>query len=138
MSNILNNLNNLRSLRVAGREHTVEYLESLLEKLRTVVDEKKEEEALALQNQVEKEAKLAELARIMERDGISKDDLVAALQGKSSNKRGKTLKRKPRPAKYKYVDKTGEEKTWTGQGRTPSAIQIAIDTQNKTLDDFLI
>ncbi|EGU36842.1 H-NS family nucleoid-associated regulatory protein, partial [Vibrio scophthalmi] len=41
-------------------------------------------------------------------------------------------KRAPRPAKYRYMDENGEEKTWTGQGRTPSALV------DKNLDDFLI
>jgi DNA-binding protein H-NS homolog len=36
-------------------------------------------------------------------------------------------KREPRPAKYKYTDETGQERTWTGQGRTPRVIQKALD-----------
>ncbi|MFW9621557.1 MAG: H-NS family nucleoid-associated regulatory protein, partial [Macromonas sp.] len=31
-------------------------------------------------------------------------------------------KRAPRPAKYKYQE-DGQEKTWTGQGRMPKAIE---------------
>jgi DNA-binding protein H-NS len=45
-------------------------------------------------------------------------------------------KRAPRPAKYKYLV-NGKEKTWTGQGRIPSAIQEQLDA-GKNLDDFLI
>ena len=46
-------------------------------------------------------------------------------------------KRAPRPAKYKYVDATGNEKTWTGQGRTPSAIQEQLDA-GKSLEEFAL
>ena len=37
------------------------------------------------------------------------------------------LKLQTRPAKYKYTDETGQERTWTGQGRTPRVIQKALD-----------
>ncbi|HBW5265460.1 TPA: H-NS histone family protein, partial [Klebsiella pneumoniae] len=46
-------------------------------------------------------------------------------------------KREPRPAKYAYVDDAGEQKTWTGQGRTPAPIKAQLDA-GKTLEDFLI
>lgn len=49
----------------------------------------------------------------------------------------RSAKRAPRPAKYKYVDEDGQEKNWTGQGRTPAVIKAAIDN-GKSLDDFLI
>lgn len=42
-----------------------------------------------------------------------------------------------RPAKYKYTDDQGNDKTWTGQGRTPKAIADAI-ASGKTLQDFEI
>ncbi|WP_313685399.1 H-NS family nucleoid-associated regulatory protein, partial [Pantoea sp.] len=41
------------------------------------------------------------------------------------------------PAKYSYTDENGEEKSWTGQGRTPAAIKKALDA-GKSLDSFLI
>lgn len=42
-----------------------------------------------------------------------------------------------RPAKYKYIDDDGSEKTWTGQGRTPKPIAIALEN-GKTLEYFEI
>lgn len=42
-----------------------------------------------------------------------------------------------RPAKYKYIDADGSEKTWTGQGRTPRAISAALEA-GKMLEDFEI
>ena len=49
-------------------------------------------------------------------DGIDPNDLMAALEKQPA--KAKT-KRAPRPAKYRYTDENGDEKTWTGQGRTP-------------------
>jgi len=43
MSNTLRTLSNIRSLRVLARETSLEQLESLLEKLTTVIEEKREE-----------------------------------------------------------------------------------------------
>lgn len=58
----------------------------------------------------------------MKADGISPTDLLGselAQTGKS------TKKRKPREAKYRFIDQNGEEKTWTGQGRTEAYCQRA-------------
>ncbi|MDR9963925.1 H-NS histone family protein [Enterobacter cloacae subsp. cloacae] len=36
-------------------------------------------------------------------------------------------KRKPREAKYRFIDQNGEEKTWTGQGCTPVLLPNALE-----------
>ncbi|MDG3087683.1 H-NS family nucleoid-associated regulatory protein [Vibrio hannami] len=135
MSELTKTLLNIRSLRAFARELTLEQLEEALDKLTIVVDERRsaaEEEKAAL---AEREAKLSEYAQMIAQDGIDVEDLIAALSGETKTKTRK--KRDPRPAKYKYTDVNGEEKTWTGQGRTPSAIQSQLD-QGKSLEDFLI
>ena len=45
--------------------------------------------------------------------------------------------REPRPAKYKYVDENGSEKTWTGQVKTPRAIANTLES-GKKLEHFEI
>lgn len=135
MSELTKTLLNIRSLRAFARELTFEQLEEALEKLTVVVEERRsaaDEEKAAL---AEREAKLAEYAQMIAKDGIDVEDLISALSGETKTKTRK--KREPRPAKYKYVDTNGEEKTWTGQGRTPSTIQSQLDA-GKPLDDFLI
>lgn len=52
------------------------------------------------------------------------------------NSRASKGKRAPRPAKYRYLD-NGVEKTWTGQGRMPSAIAKAV-AEGKSVEDFAI
>lgn len=135
MSELTKTLLNIRSLRAFARELTMEQLEEALDKLNTVVEERREafeEEQAAL---AEREAKLSEYAQMIAKDGIDVEDLIEALSGESKTKTRK--KRAPRPPKYKYIDTNGEEKTWTGQGRTPSAIQAELDN-GKSLEDFLI
>ncbi|MCX9568937.1 H-NS family histone-like protein [Vibrio cholerae] len=133
MSEITKTLLNIRSLRAYARELTIEQLEEALDKLTTVVQERKEAEEIAAR--AEQEAKLAAIAEQIAKDGIDLEALISALSGETKTKaKGK---RAPRPAKYKYIDTNGEEKTWTGQGRTPSVIQKALD-EGKSLEEFAL
>jgi DNA-binding protein H-NS len=135
MSDLTKTLLNIRSLRAFSRELTLEQLEEALQKLTVVVEERQEQEAEARAALAEKEQKLAEYAQQIAKDGIEIEDLIAALGGSSESK--PKQKRAPRPAKYKYSDIDGSEKTWTGQGRTPKGIQQLLD-QGQSLEDFLI
>ena len=135
MSELTKTLLNIRSLRAFSRELTLEQLEEALEKLTIIVEERREAEEVERAALEQQEAKLAAIAEQIAQDGIDVEALISALAGETKSK-GKS-KRAPRPAKYKYIDPTGEEKTWTGQGRTPSAIQEQLDA-GKSLDDFLI
>lgn len=134
MSDFLKTLLNIRSLRAAGRELSLEQLEEGLSKLTVVVEERRESEAEERAKAAEKERKLKEYADMLAADGIELSDLLEAVEPaakKSSAPRAK------RPAKYEYQD-GGEWKTWTGQGRQPSTIKHAIENEGKTLEDFLI
>lgn len=62
MSELTKTLLNIRSLRAFSRELTLEQLEEALDKLSTVVAERKEAEEAELAAQAEQEAKLAEIA----------------------------------------------------------------------------
>lgn len=133
MSDTIKTLLNLRSLRALAREMTLEQLEESLEKLQTVVTERQETEAEEKAKNAEREQKLAQYREMLEQDGIDPEELLAALSKQSKPK----SKRAPRPAKYKFNDHNGDEKTWTGQGRTPSALQAQLD-QGKKLEEFEI
>ncbi|MFA0620277.1 H-NS family nucleoid-associated regulatory protein, partial [Vibrio sp. 10N.222.49.A4] len=104
-------------------------------KLTTVFLERQESEEVEREARAEQESKVAEIAKQIKVDGVNIEALIEALAGQSKNKiKGK---RKPRLAKYSYTDGNGIEKTWTGQGRTPSIIQEQLDA-GKSIEDFLI
>jgi DNA-binding protein H-NS len=65
-------------------------------------------------------------------DGIDINELIGTV-----NNEPKKRKRTPLPPKYRFLDENGLEKTWTGQGRTRSALQKLID-QGCYLDEFEI
>ncbi|HHT7672386.1 H-NS family nucleoid-associated regulatory protein [Pasteurella multocida] len=129
MSDLLKMLTNVRSLRVLARETSLEQLEIALEKFSLVVEEKRETEAKA-----ERQARIAKLKESLIQEGITAQELAILLGQESQSQR---KKREPRPAKYKYIDENGEERTWTGQGRTPKVIQKALDA-GKSLSSFEI
>ncbi|WGE90082.1 H-NS family nucleoid-associated regulatory protein [Actinobacillus arthritidis] len=135
MSDILKTLSNIRDLRVLARESSLEQMEALLEKVTIVVEEKRE----MVKAQELEQAKLLEglnkYKELLAKDGISAEELVVLLG--SITERKKREPRTPRPAKYKYIDENGNEKTWTGQGRTPSQIQKALN-EGKSLASFAL
>ena len=131
MSDAMKALLNLRSLRALSREYTLEQLEEALEKLTTVVQERAEAEAEEQAKENERNEKLAQYREMLLADGIDPEELLASLS------KAPKAKRAARPAKYKFIDENGEEKTWTGQGRTPSALKQALEN-GKSLEEFEI
>lgn len=132
MSEALQVLNNIRTLRAQTREVALETLEDILEKLTVIVSERREEEkANEEANRVHLE-KLSQYREMLIADGIDPSELMSAAGIVKERKQ-----RKSRPAKYVYTDDAGVEKTWTGQGRTPGPIQAQLNT-GKSLEDFLI
>ncbi|MCS3433515.1 H-NS family nucleoid-associated regulatory protein [Klebsiella sp. BIGb0407] len=133
MSEILNALNNIRTLRAQARETHLTTLEEMLEKLTTIVEERREEEAKTQQEQTERLTKIEALRAKLLEDGIDPAELLGSIVTTKSTK----AKRAPRPEKYKYTDENGHVQTWTGQGRTPKIIKEALDN-GKSLEDFQI
>lgn len=138
MSEVLKVLSNIRSLRLATRDFSVEQLENLLEKVETLVSEKKVELAKVQEEENARQERIAKYKELLEKEGISRQELAEILGLDVSEKvSGVSKKRSSRPAKYQYVDENGVTKTWTGQGRTPKAIQAQLD-QGKPLSSFEI
>ena len=132
MSDVLKVLTNIRSLRVLARNESLELLESILEKLQLVISEKREELLKIQQEEEARQERIAKYKDLLKKEGITVDELAEILGAEIPRK-----KREARPAKYQYVDENGITKTWTGQGRTPKAIQIKLD-KGQSLCDFEI
>ena len=132
MTEVLKVLTNIRSLRVLARNESLELLESILEKLQLVISEKREELLKIQQEEKERQERIAKYKDLLKQEGITVDELAEILGAEVPRK-----KREARPAKYQYVDENGVTKTWTGQGRTPKAIQTKLD-KGQSLSDFEI
>ncbi|NDJ56676.1 H-NS histone family protein [Enterobacteriaceae bacterium 4M9] len=131
MSVELQSLNNIRVLRAMARDLSIDLIEEIREKIRVVIEEKREQENDRVRENTEREEKLKTWLELMQADGIDPNELLKALPQSTPRKRA------PRAAKYRYVDSDGSEKTWTGQGRTPKAIVDAM-AEGKSLESFLI
>ncbi|GJK46311.1 DNA-binding protein [Enterobacter cloacae] len=116
-----------------SREFSIDVLEDMLAKLRTVTEEKRAEEQAAQALRAEHQEKLNTWLELMIADGITPEQLVG--HNSASSKGNK--KRQPRPPKYRFTDHTGAVKTWTGQGRMPKPLAKAV-AEGKSLDSFLI
>ena len=132
MAEVLKVLTNIRSLRVLAKNESLELLESILEKLQLVISEKREELLKIQQEEKERQERIAKYKDLLKQEGITIDELAEILGAEVPRK-----KREARPAKYQYVDENGVTKTWTGQGRTPKAIQTKLD-KGQSLSDFEI
>ncbi|WP_404838909.1 H-NS family nucleoid-associated regulatory protein [Aeromonas media] len=134
MNEFLKILLNIRSLHAACRDLSLEQLEEGLQKLSEVVAERQQDESAERQAREEHQKKIAEYAEMLKAAGIDPAELVGTVATEST--KASKGKRAPRPAKYRYLD-NGVEKTWTGQGRMPSAIAKAV-AEGKSVEDFAI
>ncbi len=137
MNDFLKTLLNVRSLRVALRELSVEQIDDALQKISQIYDERKDEQDKQQKVLRERAAKLKEYADLLESEGITPQDLVSYLGlAEPSSQPATKNKRAQRPAKYRYTDGI-LTKEWTGQGRMPKVMAEAIQN-GKTIEDFLI
>lgn len=136
MSEFIDILTHARRLNAATKALSSEELTVVAEKLQSIIQQRKEDEAELEKEQAEKLAKAERIRQQMEEAGLTPEEVFGfAERGVTPKKERKA--RVPRPAKYKYTDSEGNERQWTGQGRTPKPIQQAINAGG-SLDDFLI
>ncbi|CAO94982.1 H-NS family histone-like protein [Erwinia tasmaniensis] len=131
-TNPFQGLNKIRVMRAAAREMPYEMMEEIREKLNAIVDDLRDEHQARASQESERLEKLEKYREMLLQDGIDPADLAD-----SELPRKQKASRAPRPAKYRYTDTDGSEKTWTGQGRTPLAMANAL-AAGKKIEDFLI
>ncbi|SQJ05323.1 DNA-binding protein StpA [Salmonella enterica subsp. enterica serovar Poona] len=98
MNLMLQNLNNIRTLRAMAREFSIDVLEEMLEKFRVVTKERREEEELQQRQLAEKQEKINAFLELMKADGINPEELFAM----DSAMPRSAKKRQPRPAKISF------------------------------------
>ena len=131
-TNPFDGLNNIRVIRAAAREMPYETMEEIREKLNAIMDDLRDEQQARASQEAERLAKLEKYREMLLQEGIDPADLA----GEEKPHRQKAA-RAPRPAKYRYTAEDGTEKTWTGQGRTPTALAAAL-AAGARIEDFLI
>lgn len=133
MSEFLKVLLNVRSLRAALRELSLEQVKEAHEKIETIYLERLEQAEKDQVANAQHKQKLAEFQAMLAEAGIDPTELVGSTPAAATAAKAK---RAPRPPKYRYVE-NGQERTWTGQGRTPKFLAEQLE-QGRQLDEFLI
>ncbi|MBP1524181.1 DNA-binding protein StpA [Salmonella enterica subsp. enterica serovar Worthington] len=132
MNLMLQNLNNIRTLRAMAREFSIDVLEEMLEKFRVVTKERREEEELQQRQLAEKQEKINAFLELMKADGINPEELFAM-----DSAMPRSAKSASRVRQNIVLLISMAKKNRTGQGRTPKPIARAL-AAGKSLDDFLI
>ena len=110
----------VKALSTATRDLSVAELEDIIEKVKQVIAERQQAEIDRANRLKAFEEAFKKIEEIRESSGLS-DELLAARYSKVPLS-GEKKERKPRKAvvpKYRYTTMDGEEKLWTGQGKTP-------------------
>lgn len=131
MNEFLDILTHGRRLQGAVKELSIQELESIKEKLSSIIKKRKEKALEQEKAEKEKREKLAQIKKQMEEAGLNVEDLQA-LNTDTNKKMGKK-----RPVKYKLIDKDGNEHPWTGIGRMPRVYKEALDS-GKSLDEYSV
>lgn len=134
MSDLLKALTSIRALRTFTKELTIEELESSLDKLQLIINERRQIIEESQRKEQERLDRIAKYKELLAQDGLTLADLA---DNPTATIKRPRKKMEPRKAKYQYIDKNGQVKTWTGQGRTPLALQAELNA-GKTLADFAI
>lgn len=127
MNNIIKELTSEKALKRFLKEADYRFLEQLNQRIYATLADKKAEHEANEREEAARELKRKELLSLITSEGFSLADLV----GDESN--NKSARRKP---KYEYTE-DGVKKQWSGVGRTPRPIQLALNN-GTALDTFLI
>ena len=131
MSDFLDILNHGRRLQGAVKELSIEELESIQEKISSIIEKRKEKALAQEKAEKEKREKLAAIKKQMEEAGLNFEDLQS-LNEDAPKKVGKK-----RPVKYKLTDSEGVTHPWTGIGRMPRVYKEALES-GKSLEDYSV
>ena len=114
MNEFLKILLNIRSLRAACRDLSLEQLEEGLQKLSEVVAERQQDESAERQAREEHQKKIAEYAEMLKAAGIDPAELVAQLPPRA-----------PRPAKANMPPAPPNTVIWTMVWKKPGPARAA-------------
>lgn len=141
----LGQFNHIRTLRKEAKEMGAEEFLLFAEKVDSVRNEITEELEAVKAKQALVEEKVKSTAELLQSEGFDVDvESLRAFLLKdkeaptvSTGKGGKGGKRGSVEPKYAFTDENGEEKTWTGRGRTPKALEAKLSA-GASIEDFLI
>ncbi len=127
---VLKDLKNSRMLSNALHDASPEEIQDIIDKLTVIKEETVARLAKQASINEERRIKLGAMANELKENNISIEDLMGYL--------GVNVKKRKLKIRYRYVGVDGLTYEWSGQGRTPRAMQQLIERDGTTKEDYLI
>lgn len=139
MVEVLQVLMNRRRLKASLAELTQSQLDEVRKGMNAVCDELEEVHMEREKAEQDKQKKLETALAMVEKTGLTMDDLRQYL-GVTPEPKGKGVRSgKPRKTKqYRYQKPDGDYDIWFGLGRTPKALKDAMARDNKPIEHYLM
>lgn len=115
---IIKHLTSITSFRKFASQQDFGLLTDIKNKLKAILDERREEEELRKLELQELEEKRLKALEYLQEIGLTPKDLAVSVFDKEPRKKGK--QKSKRADKYAYTDENGEKHTWSGVGRMSS------------------
>lgn len=129
---ILESIKNFRKLSQSLDLIDLESVKQLHSRIGKYIDSREKLELTKKEKQVSIEETAKYLFDWLKQEGITLDELLESEQEK---KKSIPNIRKP---KYQYINAAGQVAFWSGAGKMPKSIKVALDTGKNILSDFLI
>lgn len=130
-------LGTLTALRKFAQTKDFEWLEEVKGKLEALITESRKEYELKKLAAEELEQKRKQALEYIRSLGLDPDYLTEPVTVGGIKSQRKNAKSGVRKAKYRFTDELGNAKEWSGNGKSPSALQTLLDAGH-SLDEYLI
>ena len=134
---IIKHLTSITSFRKFASQQDFDSLVDIHEKLKSLIDDRRDEAELRKMELQELEEKRLKTLKYLEEIGLSPEDLSVSVFDKEPKKKGKGKSQSKRADKYAYTDENGKTVKWSGVGRMNNVFKKLQD-EGKNLDDYLI
>ncbi len=128
-------LYSIRNLRQALEGQSTKKIDELIARINEIKAEHAEAEKRALEDREKKLSGLKQIKSIITEFGLTQNDLEGIEASTASSGREGRRVMKPR---YRFTGEDGVERTWSGQGKTPTALRLLMERDGTKKDDYLI
>lgn len=123
----------LHTLRKELKPCTSDELQSFIDRVSKILNEKRQQEAELQQKEKERLQLVDKVVTDVLESGVDLDLLVDKLKSE-----GDTTSHYKMKDKYRYTALDGEVRRWTGQGRTPTPLKELMEANGTSLEDYLV
>lgn len=124
-------LKNSRNLLAALREASLDDIDYIIQRLLEIKEKLQKDRLEDEMRKAKRQEALTKAMNFLNENNISIDDLIRT-KDVTKHKRAKFKIR------YKYTDIDGVQRTWTGQGKTPTPLRLLMERDGTTKENYKI